>query len=132
MVAFEGLPRMAFSPILRQTCDITLENAFQNSFLRVSAVFRSVCGGTVDRPSETPWNTFQGHERTRRERERTFRHAVTTSRVPTMTQSDRTMPVNACSGPVPIGVDAPCSLSGLGREGRADMRKPAVLDQTVD
>lgn len=39
MVAFEGLPRMAFSPILRQTWDITLENAFQNGFRRVSAVF---------------------------------------------------------------------------------------------
>lgn len=36
---------MAFSPILRQTWDITLENAFQNGFRRVSAVFRSVAVG---------------------------------------------------------------------------------------
>lgn len=35
-----------------------LENTFQNGFWRVSVV---VCGGTVDRPSETPWNTFQGN-----------------------------------------------------------------------
>ena len=116
MVAFEGLPRMAFSPILRQTWDITIENAFQNGFRRVFAVFRSVCGGTVVRPSETPWNTFQGHERTRRERERTFRHAVTTSRVPTMNQSDRTMPSAVCERTAPIGMDAPCSLSGLGEK----------------
>lgn len=75
--------------------------AFQNGFRRVSAVFRSVCGGTVDRPSETPWNTFQGHERTRRERERTFRHAVTTSRVPIMNQSDRTMPSAVCERTAP-------------------------------
>ena len=38
-----------------------LPDAFQNGFRRVSVVFRSVCGGTVDGPSETPWNTFQGH-----------------------------------------------------------------------
>lgn len=35
MVAFEGLPRMAFSPILRQTWDITLEKPSRT----VSGVF---------------------------------------------------------------------------------------------
>lgn len=100
---------------------VMLENAFQTPSRRLperfSACFRSVCGGTVNRPSETPWNTFQEHERTRRERERTFRHAVTTSRVPTMNQSDRTMPVNACGR---TGVQRhgwPCSLPALGEKG---------------
>lgn len=92
-----------------------LPDAFQSGFQRVSTVFRSVCGGTVDRPSETPWNTFQRHERTRRERERTFRHAVTTSRVPTMNQSDRTMPSAVCERTAPIGMDAPRSLPSWGR-----------------
>ncbi len=99
---------------------------------RFSACFRSVpqcCGGTVARPSETPWNTFQGHERTRRERERTFRHAVTTSRVPTMNQSDRTMPANACGRTGVHRYGYPVFSPRLGRDGRADMRKPAVLDR---
>lgn len=56
-------------------------------------------------------------ERTRCERERTFRHAVTTSRVPTMNQSDRTMPSAVCERTAPIGMDAPCSLPGLGEKG---------------
>lgn len=80
--------------------------AFQTPSRTVFSVFPQCCGGTVDRPSETSWNTFQGHERTRRERERTFRHAVTTSRVPTMNQSDQTTPVNICGRTAPIGMDA--------------------------
>lgn len=90
--------------------------AFQTPFRVVFSVFPQCCGGTVDGPSETPWNTFQGYERTRRERERTFRHAVTTSRVPTMNQSDRTMPSAVCGRTAPIGMDAPCSLPGLGEK----------------
>lgn len=61
--------------------------------------------------------------------ERTFRHAVAASRVPTMNQSDQTMPSAVCGRAASIGMDAPCSLPSWGETGRADMRKPAVLDQ---
>ena len=45
MVAFEGLPRMAFSPILRQTWDITLEKPSRRLPERFLACSRSVVVG---------------------------------------------------------------------------------------
>lgn len=98
-----------------------LPDAFQTPSRTVFGVFPQcsvvvVVGLSIGRQKRRG-TRFRGMERTRCERERTFRHAVAASRVPTMNQSDQTMPSAVCGRAASIGMDAPCSLPGLGEKG---------------